>query len=205
MAPAREDKGRAFVRETINTVLTNKPPNQAADAASSCPPRGDDQHLVIATAVAALSLRPMARTSTRRAPLSSSGSPAWPLGGSLDDSVRRRRQHTVDKMRPGIGFDLVPGRSEFRPDPANANSGRSSLSANHTTSFFLVSGFGSGAYSAKAIGRDQTAVSRSAKFASAVTTVPDVVTGSRQHVGGACPAHHDHLALAAALRTTGAG
>src|SRR5262249_53804269 len=33
--------------------------------------------------------------------------------------------------------------------PANANSERSSLSANHTTSFFLVSGFGSGAYSAK--------------------------------------------------------
>jgi len=33
--------------------------------------------------------------------------------------------------------------------PANANGGRSSLSANQTTSFFLVSGFGSGAYSAK--------------------------------------------------------
>ncbi len=33
--------------------------------------------------------------------------------------------------------------------PANANSGRSSLRANHTTSFFFVSGFGSGAYSAK--------------------------------------------------------
>jgi hypothetical protein len=33
--------------------------------------------------------------------------------------------------------------------PPNANSGRSSLIANHTTSFFLVSGFGSGAYSAK--------------------------------------------------------
>src|ERR1700746_555146 len=33
--------------------------------------------------------------------------------------------------------------------PANANRGRSSLSANHTTFFFLVSGFGSGAYSAK--------------------------------------------------------
>ena len=33
--------------------------------------------------------------------------------------------------------------------PAKANSGRSSLSANQTTSFFLVSGFGSGVYSAK--------------------------------------------------------
>src|SRR6478672_5817190 len=27
MAPAREDKVRAFVRETIGTLLTNKPPN----------------------------------------------------------------------------------------------------------------------------------------------------------------------------------
>src|SRR6476469_10929670 len=33
--------------------------------------------------------------------------------------------------------------------PAKANNGRSSLSANHTTSFFFVSGFGAGAYSAK--------------------------------------------------------
>ena len=33
--------------------------------------------------------------------------------------------------------------------PAKANSGRASLNANHTTSFFFVSGFGSGAYSAK--------------------------------------------------------
>src|ERR1700738_2998095 len=33
--------------------------------------------------------------------------------------------------------------------PAKVNRGRSSLSANHTTSFFFVSGFGSGAYSAK--------------------------------------------------------
>jgi hypothetical protein len=40
--------------------------------------------------------------------------------------------------------------------PAKANSGRSSLSANQTTSFFLVSGLGSGAYSA--VGRHQAAV-----------------------------------------------
>lgn len=33
--------------------------------------------------------------------------------------------------------------------PANAASGRLSLRANQTTSFFLISGFGSGAYSAK--------------------------------------------------------
>src|SRR6266581_6120361 len=41
-----------------------------------------------------------------------------------------------------MGFDLVP-RSPLNSVqiPANANGGRSSLSANHTTSFFLVSGF----------------------------------------------------------------
>src|SRR6202020_3303365 len=33
--------------------------------------------------------------------------------------------------------------------PAKQNNGRLSLSANHTTSFFFVAGFGSGAYSAK--------------------------------------------------------
>jgi hypothetical protein len=33
--------------------------------------------------------------------------------------------------------------------PANANGGRCSFSANQTTSFFFVSGFASGAYSAK--------------------------------------------------------
>src|SRR6266513_4825775 len=51
---------------------------------------------------------------------------------------------------PGIGFDLVP-RSPLNSVqiPANANSGRSSSRANHTTSFFFVFGFGSGAYSAK--------------------------------------------------------
>src|SRR5580692_1803756 len=49
-----------------------------------------------------------------------------------------------------MGLDLVP-RSPLNvvQMPAKAVSGRSSFSANHTTSFFLVSGFGSGAYSAK--------------------------------------------------------
>jgi hypothetical protein len=42
---------------------------------------------------------------------------------------------------PGMGFDLVP-RSPLNSVqiPANAVSGRSSLAANQTTSFFLVSG-----------------------------------------------------------------
>src|SRR3979411_383240 len=49
-----------------------------------------------------------------------------------------------------MGFDLVP-RSPLNSVqiPANAKGVRSSLSANHTTSSFLVAGFGSGAYSAK--------------------------------------------------------
>src|ERR1700730_11881154 len=49
-----------------------------------------------------------------------------------------------------MGFDLVPlSPLNSVQIPANANGGRSSFRANHTTSFFLVSGFGSGAYSAK--------------------------------------------------------
>src|SRR3954451_21744447 len=51
---------------------------------------------------------------------------------------------------PGTGFDFVP-RSPLKvvQMPAKATSGRSSLSANQTTSFFMVPGFGSGANSAK--------------------------------------------------------
>src|SRR5262252_3765048 len=49
-----------------------------------------------------------------------------------------------------MGFDFVPRSPLYVVQmPANANSGRASASANHTTSFFLVSGLGSGAYSAK--------------------------------------------------------
>jgi hypothetical protein len=49
-----------------------------------------------------------------------------------------------------MGFDFVPrSPSNSVQMRAKANSGRSSSSANQTTSFFLVSGFGSGAYSEK--------------------------------------------------------
>src|SRR3954465_4853383 len=49
-----------------------------------------------------------------------------------------------------MGFDLVPRSPLYSAQmPAKAVSGLSSLSANQTTSFLLVSGFGSGAYSAK--------------------------------------------------------
>jgi hypothetical protein len=50
----------------------------------------------------------------------------------------------VDQVRSGDRLGL--GAVQM---PANANGGRSPLSANHTTSFLLVSAFGSGAYSAK--------------------------------------------------------
>src|SRR5580704_1437659 len=49
-----------------------------------------------------------------------------------------------------MGIDLVPRSPLYSVQiPAKANSGRSSLSANQTTSFLPVAGFGSGAYSAK--------------------------------------------------------
>ena len=68
----------------------------------------------------------------------------------LDDRVRRCREKAVDLVRARDGFDFVP-RSPLNSVqmPANVHSGRSSFSANQTTSFFFVSGFGSGAYSAK--------------------------------------------------------
>src|ERR1700737_4743987 len=84
--------------------------------------------------------------------------------------------------------------------PAKAKSGRSSLSTNHTTSFFLVSGFGSGAYSAKAVGRDQATVFRLEPAApvrrGGVADIGDgIAAGSwrRWHA----PAHHGELAIAA--------
>jgi hypothetical protein len=68
----------------------------------------------------------------------------------LDDGVRRRRQEAINLMRSwdrlGLGAAIA---IERRPDAAKAVRGRSSLNANQTTSFFFVSGFGSGAYSAK--------------------------------------------------------
>jgi hypothetical protein len=68
----------------------------------------------------------------------------------LDHRVRRCREKTIDEMRAGNGLRLG-ARSPLNvvQIPAKAVSGRSSLNANHTTSFFFVSGFGSGAYSAK--------------------------------------------------------
>jgi len=68
----------------------------------------------------------------------------------LNDGVRRGREKAIDKVRAGDRFGFRATLAlELGPDAAKAVNGLSSLSANQTTSFFLVSGFGSGAYSAK--------------------------------------------------------
>ena len=92
---------------------------------------------------------PMARASRHRAPRQSSGSPALPWDGlaprsrSAPSSKSRRRVRTRNRFGLGAAVTL-----EFVQRPPKAKSGRSELSANHTTSFFFF-GFGSGAYSAK--------------------------------------------------------
>jgi hypothetical protein len=62
--------------------------------------------------------------------------------------VRRSREEAVDKMWAGdwLGAPITP---EFDPDTREGCQRPTMLSANQTTSLFLVSGFGSGVYSAK--------------------------------------------------------
>jgi hypothetical protein len=69
------------------------------------------------------------------------------LGGGAANSSNLKRINLALQGGGSHGAPLSPLISVQMP--ANENNGRSSLSANHTTSFFLVSGFGSGAYSAK--------------------------------------------------------
>ena len=61
----------------------------------------------------------------------------------LDNCVRCRRQEAVDQVRAGDRLRLGAARSPLNSVqiPPKANSGRSSFSANQTTSFFFVSGF----------------------------------------------------------------
>jgi hypothetical protein len=83
--------------------------------------------------------------------------------------------------------------------PAKANSGRSSLSANHTTSFFLVSGFVFG----EAVGRDKAVVAapvRRRRVADVGDRRPACARWRRH-----APSHHAQLAPLSVLRTTGAG
>jgi hypothetical protein len=67
-----------------------------------------------------------------------------------DDAIGRGRQKVIDAMRPGTGLNFGPqSPKNVVQMPAKANNGRPSFSANQTTSFFLVAGLRSGAYSAK--------------------------------------------------------
>jgi hypothetical protein len=68
----------------------------------------------------------------------------------LDDGVRCGGKKPVNKVRSGNRFRLGPAVAfELGPESAEGEQGRSSFKAYHTTSFFPVAGFGSGAYSAK--------------------------------------------------------
>src|ERR1700737_5395743 len=98
-----------------------------------------------------------------------------------------------------MGFDLVPlSPLNSVQMPANANGERSSFRANHTTSFFLVSGFVSGAYSAKLFagtrqrfsGLSQARQCGDDVFADVGDWVP-ASTRRRWH----SPAHHHNLRL----------
>jgi hypothetical protein len=91
--------------------------------------------------------------------------------------------------------------------PAKQVSGRSSLIANHTTSFFLVSGVGSGAYSAKLLNGTRQ---RFSGFSQPRQCVEDVlrilVTGGPPARGGGGMPQRIRMSSrsAPALRTTGA-
>ena len=62
---------------------------------------------------------PTPRASTRRIPLVWSGSPAWPLGGSVQRSRLAPRQEAVDQMRAGDRLRLgATVALELGPEPA---------------------------------------------------------------------------------------
>ncbi len=68
----------------------------------------------------------------------------------FNDRVWRRRQEAVDQMRAGDRLRLgATVALELGPEPAEGEQRSVFVERNQTTSFFLVSGFGSGAYSAK--------------------------------------------------------
>jgi len=92
--------------------------------------------------------------------------------------------------------------------PAKANRGRFSFSANHTTSFFFVSGFGSGAYSAKLLAGTRqrfSALSHARKCGDEVLRIL-VIGYPPARGGGGMPQRIKTISLPASVfRTTGAG
>src|ERR1700739_2656515 len=108
-----------------------------------------------------------------------------------------------------MGFDLVP-RSPLNSVqmPANVNSGRLSSRANHTSSFFLVSGFVSGEYSAKLFaGTRQRFSGFSQPRQCGEEVLRILMTGGPPVLGGGgMPQRLNTISSAwAALRMTGAG
>jgi hypothetical protein len=91
-------------------------------------------------------------------------------GTAPKNARTRMRSEAIDQVKAGDRFRFRAAVAPLNSVqiPAKAKGGRSSPSANQTTSFF-VSGFGSGAYSAKLFGRHQAAALR-LQLASAVTT-----------------------------------
>ena len=107
------------------------------------------------------------------------------------------------------GLDFVP-RSPLNlvQMPAKAKSGRSLLSANQTTSFFFVIGFGSGAYSEKLLaGTRQRFSGLSQPRQCGEDVLRMLVTGGPPNFGGGGMPQRIIVSSrsASALRTTGAG
>src|ERR1700730_14009919 len=107
-----------------------------------------------------------------------------------------------------MGLDLVP-RSPLNSVqmPAKAASVRSSLRANQTTSFFLVSGLGSGAYSAKLLkGTRQRVSGFSQPRQCGDEVLRMLVTAGPPVFGGGMPQRIRTISRPSpVLRTTGAG
>ena len=107
-----------------------------------------------------------------------------------------------------MAWTWCPGRPpKVVQMPANANSGRSSFSANHTASFLLVSGLGSGAYSAKLLAGTKQ---RFSGFSQPRQCGDDVlrilVTGAPPMRGGSgMPQRIVTISVPASVRITGAG
>jgi hypothetical protein len=127
----------------------------------------------------------------------------------LDDGVWRRGKKAVDvvRTRDPLRFGAAIAL-ELGPDAREAVRGRSSWIANQTTSFFFVSGFGSGAYSAKLLnGTRQRLSGFSQPRQCGEEVLRILVTGGPPVRGGGGMTQRivTNSRSALALRTTGVG